>query len=213
MTHELERLLAGRRHGSEGLTVIQAFLRGLPRDERLAWLAEHMLTSPLTHDEAQARVNGTIEQFRVLQGDVIRTSSAYSLGLRDDRYSTYVIATSSCDLVEGRRTTALLLPVQPRNRKDFATDAELASHLDSLATYRPKKHFYLPVLADDHPDVMYNVVLLDPLQVIANDQVNLAERRASLSLVGWRMFGALVRELLVREAEHEDLMRTLPISA
>lgn len=213
MTDELERRLAGRGHGTEGLTAIQAFLRGLPLAERLAWLADHMLTRPLTHDEAQARVDATIEPFQVLQGDVVRTSSAYSLGLRDDRYSTYVIASSSCDLIEGRRTTALLLPLQARYRKDFATDTELTSHLESLTTYRPKKHFYLPVLPDDGPDVMCNVALLDPLQVIANDQVNLAERRASLSLVGQRMFGALVRELLVRETEHEDLMRTLPMSA
>ena len=212
MTHELERLLAGRGHGTEGLTAIQAFLRDRPLLDRLAWLAEHIVTPPLTHAEAQARVDATIEPFQVLQGDVIRTSSAYSLGLRDDRYSTYMIATSSCDLIEGRRTTALLLPVQPRYRNEFASDAELTSLLDSLTTYRPKKHFYLPVLPDDHPDVMCNVALLDPLQVIANEQVNLAERRASLSLLGWRMFGALVRELLVREAEHEVLMRTLPIS-
>ncbi len=213
MTEELERTLASRGHGMEGLTTIQAFLRGLPLVERLAWLAEHTLTPPLTHDQAQARVDATVEPFQVLQGDVVRTSSAYDLGLRDAQYSTFAIATSSCDLIEGRRTTALLLPVLPKYRQDFATDADLSSFLESLSTYRPKKHFYLPVLPDDHPDVMCNVVLLDPLHVIANDQVNLAERRASLSLVGWRMFGALVRELLVREAEHEDLMRTLPESA
>lgn len=213
MTDELERQLAGLGHGAEGLTTIQAFLRDRSLLDRLAWLAENIVTAPLTHIEAQTRVAATIEPFQVLQGDVIRTSSAYSLGLRDDRYTTYVIASSSCDLIPGRRTTALLLPVQPRYRKDFANNSELTSLLESLTTYRPKKHFYLPVLPDDDPDVMCNVALLDPLQVIANDQVNLAERRASLSLVGWRMFGALVRELLVREAEHEDLMRTWPISA
>lgn len=54
MTDELECQLAGRGHGTEGLTTIQAFLRDRSLLDRLAWLAEHIVTAPLTHIEAQA---------------------------------------------------------------------------------------------------------------------------------------------------------------
>lgn len=212
MTDELVRLLAGHGHGTDGVAAIQAFLGEKALTDRLDWLAENLLTPALAHADAQARVDAPVEPFRVLQGDLIRSSSAYKLGVRIDGDPTYVIATSSCDLVEGRRSTALLLPVVARTRVDFANDRALTAALETLTAYRPKKHFYLPVLPDDGPDVVCNVALMDPLHVIANDQINLAERRASLSLIGWRIFGALVRELLVREAEHEDRMRDVNAS-
>lgn len=208
MTDDLLGLLAGPGHGTDGLVSIQTFLGGMPLPERLDWLAVNILTPALSHTDAQSRVDAPVEIFQVLQGDIIRSSSAYQLGARVDGDPTFVIATSSCDLIEGRRSTALLLPVVTRRRTDFENDRDLTNTLGTLTTYRPRKHFYLPVLPDDAPDVVCNVALLDPLHVIANDQINLAERRASLSLVGWRMFGALVRELLVREAENEDRMRT-----
>lgn len=208
MTEDLARLLADRGHGTDGLGLIETFLGGMALTDRLEWLASHMLTPALSHPDAQARVDAPVERFQVLQGDVIRSSSAYQLGTRADGDPSFVIATSSCDLVEGRRSTALLLPVSPRRRSDFSSGRDLTATLETLTIYRPRKHFYLPVLPDDGPDVVCNVAQLDPLHVIANDQVNLAERRASLSLVGWRMFGALVRELLVREADNEDRMRT-----
>lgn len=168
MTNELVRLLAGHGHGTDGVAAIQAFLGEKLLTDRLDWLAEHLLPPALAHADAQARVDAPVEPFRVLQGDLIRSSSAYKLGVRIDGDPTYVIATSSCDLVEGRRSTALLLPVVARTRADFASDRDLTATLETLTAYRPKKHFCLPVLPDDGHDVVCNVALLDPLHVIAN---------------------------------------------
>jgi hypothetical protein len=144
-----------------------------------------------------------VEAFSVLQGDVIRTSSAYHLGTRIDD-GTYVVASSSCDLVQGRRRVALLLPIDARRASD------VAGRLDNLTLFEPTRYFYLPVLPDDDADIVCNVAHLDPLHVISNEEVNGAMRVASLSLVGWRIFGTLAREILIREADQEDLMRTAP---
>lgn len=198
--------LAPSSHKDEGLSVLQRFLGGLPTNDRLVWLATNLLTPPLTHSEAEARAGAPIELFNILQGDIIRTGAAYQMGSRNE-VGTYIVATSTCDLVPGRRTTALLLPVQAKRGDEFSSAARLAVELDALTLFKPRKHFYLPVLQDDDDGVAFNVAHLDPLAVISNEAVNLSQRRASLSYVGWRVFGALVRELLVREAANEDVMR------
>ncbi len=76
-----------------------------------------------------------------------------------------------------------------------------------LVLYKPTRFFYLPPLPDDADDVLFNVTYLDPLYTIANDDVNLASRRASMTRFGWRLFGVVARELLIREGEDEDAMR------
>jgi hypothetical protein len=188
------------------LEEIQRFLGGLEVGERVAWLATSVVTQPITHDAAVARVGAPIEEFHALQGDVIRTSAAFQLGSRIEEGS-YMVASSSCDLVKGRRGAALLFPVQARRRADFPTEKALNAEVELLTQYRSKKYFYLPALEDDEADVVFNVAHLDPLATASNEAVNLAQRRASLTLVGWRIFGTLARALLIREAEGEDRMR------
>lgn len=204
---DLAEALENFAHGNVGIEIIGTALRGLAVPDRVAWLAQSLLTAPLTHEDAQRRVGEAVEAFNVLQGDVVRTAAAYRFGVRIEGDASYLVATSSCDLIFGRRSAALLLPVVPRRRSEFRSDKQFASEIGPLSLFTPKKHFYLPVLPDDDDDVLFNVALLDPLATCTNEAVNLAERRASLSLVGWRMFGTLVRELLVREAQQEPKMR------
>jgi hypothetical protein len=186
---------------------LQNRLRPLKTRERVAWLSENLVTPPLEHSVAESRAGSTVERFHVLQGDIIRTSAAFELGSRRESAS-YIVATSSCDLVLGRRMSALLFPIEAKRRGDYETEPDkLKSDLGSLTLFLPKQQFFLPALADDDPDVLYNIAHLDPLAVISNENINLSERRASLTLVGWRMFGALTRGLLIREAEQEEAMR------
>jgi hypothetical protein len=206
--NDLAESLESLGHGDQGLARIKEALSTLDLGARVAWLAEHLLTPPLTHEVAQGRAGEPVEPFNVLQGDIIRTSAAYRFGVRVDPAATYMVATSSCDLVPGRRAAAMLLPVEPKRRSDFGSDSQFTGNLNQLTNYGPKKYFYIPVLPDDDEDVLFNAAWLDPIATCTNEAVNLAERRASLSLVGWRMFGTLVRELLVREAEQEPRMRT-----
>lgn len=115
---------------------------------------------------------------------------------------------STCDLVPGRRESALLLPVEPRGLNDYESLQKLESDLSNLVTFRSTRYFYLPALPDDKPDVLFNVARLDPLAQCANDALVLAERRASMTLIGWRVFGAVLRSIQVREADGEAELRT-----
>jgi hypothetical protein len=203
-TTELSALLAEFSHGQAGLDMFRSFLRAMPLPERIKWLADELLRSPITVDDARARVPG-IDKFVALQGDVITTSQAYQLGRRTDE-ATYMIATSSCDLIPDRRQTTLLLPVRAYKRAEF-TSEELTSRLASGTLFKQTREFYLPVLPGDDENVVFNGAQLDPLATCANEALVTAERRASLTLVGWRVFGTLVREILIREATEEVAIR------
>ncbi|GEM_PF-4739208 len=67
---------------------------------------------------------------------------------------------------------------------------------------------YVPPLPDDDADVLFNVALLDPFAQCSNAALAAAERRASMTLLGWRVFGALLRNIQVREAVEEVAIRT-----
>ncbi len=67
----------------------------------------------------------------------------------------------------------------------------------------------LPPLEDDDDDVLFNVVHLDEQAQCANRDLLTVERRASMTLIGWRVYGALLRTLQVRETAEEIAFRTL----
>jgi hypothetical protein len=105
--------------------------------------------------------------------------------------------------VPGRRESALLLPVEPRRLSDYQSRQTLEGDLSNLVVFRSTRYFYLPSLPDDEPDVLFNVAHLDPLAQCANEALALAERRASMTLIGWRVFGAALRNIQIREAVGE----------
>jgi hypothetical protein len=67
---------------------------------------------------------------------------------------------------------------------------------------------YLPRLPDDSSDIVGNALLFDGIVQIKLDDLLLATRHASLSLVGWRIFGSMVRSIIVRAGEEEVKMRS-----
>ena len=67
---------------------------------------------------------------------------------------------------------------------------------------------YLPPLPGDLPEVIANAIIFDGVIQIKLEDLLLATRHASLSLVGWRIFGSLVRNIMVRAGENEVSMRT-----
>jgi hypothetical protein len=67
---------------------------------------------------------------------------------------------------------------------------------------------YLPPLPRDADNVIANAIVFDGVIQIELEKLLLANRHASLSLVGWRIFGSLVRNIMVRAGESEVAMRT-----
>ncbi len=205
----LERRLAPLSHGTEALDIVREALRQIGKGARQAFLNEHLLRAPIRYDEARARLDPPPEPFHVLQGDIIRTDAAYVLGLRQVGNRSYAVATATCDAVLGRRETVLLLPVEPRRPSDYRDEGRLRNDLANLSAFKTTRYCYLPPLPDDPPDVLFNVIFFDPLAQCANEALATVERRASLTLLGWRIFGALLRAIQVREAADEATLRTL----
>ena len=158
----LQQRLAPLSHGDAALTVLQEFLRGLSSwRERQTFLNRHLLCAPIHYEDVKQRLPVDPGPFFTLQGDVIRTDAAFSLGERPPR-ATYAIATSTCDLIPSYgRETILLLPVVPVTGGN-ESDEKLRREMGNLVSFRPKRYFYLPPLPDDPEDVLFNVVRLDP---------------------------------------------------
>jgi len=62
-------------------------------------------------------------------------------------------------------------------------------------------------LSHDVPDTLANAVLFDGIIQIELERLLLATRIGSLSLVGWRIFGSIIRSLLARTGAGEVRLR------
>ncbi|GJD21348.1 hypothetical protein RIVM261_063040 [Rivularia sp. IAM M-261] len=116
----------------------------------------------------------------------------------------FLIASSTCDLVENRRENAVLFRIQSITDDDKAA----ASTISELLRFKSTKLMYLPRLKSDTTDVIANLVLLDGVVQIRLDDLHLATRHASLGLTRWRIFGALLKTVMARTGESEVKMRT-----
>jgi hypothetical protein len=145
------------------------------------------------------------DHFRVLQGDIVSTESAYFLGERITNGPKYIVLTSSCDLVPDRRQYAALLRVREVRRDDPDAKAKL----NLLLRFKRTDAMYLPVLPSDRDDVTCNVIDFDGICQIRSAELVLANRLASLSLVGWRIFASFARMVLARANQRESEMRTI----
>jgi hypothetical protein len=205
----LEQKLAPLSHGDMALRVLKEAMDGMSVGARQRFLNEHLLRAPIYHEDVVAVMPQPPDVFHVLQGDVVRTDAAYVLDQRQVGNPSYVIATSTCDLVPERRVTAMLLRVEPKRPGDFSDPSKLKNVLSSLVRFKSTQYLYLPPLDDDDDDVLFNVVHLDEQAQCANRDLLTVERRASMTLIGWRVYGALLRTLQVRETTEEITLRTL----
>jgi hypothetical protein len=186
---------------------VQAFSAALSGTrERLAlWNASNaILRRPIEHGEiAELGFNTPDDAFTMLQGDVIRTESAYFLGERVTSRPKYTILNSSCDLVPGRNSFAALLRILELRR-----DEEKAKEkLGTLLKFTRRDSMYLPVMPDDDADVIGNVIQFDGICQIRSSELLLSHRLASLSLAGWRIFASFARTVIARANPREELIR------
>ena len=199
---ELERSLAGLSHGDEALQLVKNFAQQLPRGSR-AEAFKDLAMPPIEYAEALAR--GVIpvgeDPFVLLQGDIVRTDAAYHQGERQVG-QLHLVANATCDLVPGRREFATLLPILPV-RRDQPKVKEI---LGELLSFRSNRRMYLPPLSENL-DILGNAIELDRLASIRLEALLLAERVASLSLIGWRVLGSHLRAFFTRAGGSEVEMR------
>jgi hypothetical protein len=150
------------------------------------------------------------DSFVLLQGDIVRTDSAYLFGERITGHSKYVVLNSSCDLVPRRTKCSLLLPLIELRR----SEPGIKQKLGELLKFSLRGLMYLPPLPDDPSEVFGHCIDFERVHQIRTDDLHIAQRVASLSLLGWRIFGSFSRmvfsranqrEVLFREAIHREL--------
>jgi hypothetical protein len=115
---ELEGRLAPLSHSLEAIKIVRDACKSIGNTtERIRlWNSSDALVRKPIQPE-QAKELGFNDEFVLLQGDIVRTDSAYFMGERFTN-SMYAVLNSSCDLVPDRRPYALLLRIAPI-RRDF----------------------------------------------------------------------------------------------
>ena len=203
---ELERYLQNYSHDDQAIKTIQQFSKNLKKTKyRQDVFNQALIREPIYYQDVVARglADPEKDSFTLLQGDIVSTNAAYFLGERIEN-TKFAIASSTCDLVKDRRKYAALLRVQPISNQN----SEAKTTLSQLLQFTSTQRMYLPPFADDSSDIVGNSLLFDGIVQIHLDDLLLAQRHASLSLVGWRIFGSMVRSILVRAGEDEVKMRS-----
>jgi hypothetical protein len=204
----LEACLRNLSHDDQAVQIIREFAKKLGKTSQRQKVFNEkgsLIREPIYYEDVVHRglIDPEEDSFTLLQGDIVSTDAAYFLGERITG-NKYAVATSTCDLVPKRRQYAALLRVQPI-RND---DPSAKQILTELLTFKSTQRMYLPRLPDDSPDVVGNALLFDGIVQIRLEDLLLATRHASLSLVGWRIFGSLVRSIMVRAGDSEIRMRS-----
>jgi hypothetical protein len=204
----LELLLRDLSHDDRALQLVKSFAEGLGKTKQRQQVFNApgaLICSPLDYDTAvsSGKIVSTEDRFVLLQGDIISSNAAYLLGERLLGMK-FVVASATCDLVPGRRKYAALLQIQPIT----VGNPQAANLLGQLLKFQSTQRLYLPPLPDDSPDTLANAVLFDGIVQIDLERLLLANRIGSLSLVGWRIFGSIIRSLLARTGDGEVRLRS-----
>lgn len=204
---ELERELSELSHSEDVLKKIQLFsgqLKNTATRIQVFNADRALVRPPILCDETSALgFDRQEDAFTLLQGDIVSTECAFFLGERVAGNPKYMALNSSCDLVPDRRKYASLLPIKEIRKDD--PDSRRILHL--LLKFEKMDSMYLPALPCDPATVVCNVVQFDGISQIRCDDLLLARRIASLSLVGWRIFASFTRVVVARAGDREVRMR------
>lgn len=205
---DLESVLSGLSHSEEAINEVQRFCGELDGTKaRIALFNQEnaIVRRPIEHSTAvQLGFDTTEDEFVLLQGDIVRSDSAYYLGERVIGNPKYAVLNSSCDLVPGRATVSSLLRISEIKK----TEDQAKEKLGTLLKFGRRDSMYVPVLPGDGEDVVGNVIQFEGISQIRTADLLLANRVASLSLVGWRIYASFTRVVLTRANEREVKIRT-----
>jgi hypothetical protein len=205
----LERQLAALSHTDEAARVIESavterFKKAAQRQIAFAQ-PDIICIEPISYFDAVA--SGAIseheDQFTILQGDIASTEAAYLMGERIVGSPMFAVLNSTCDLVPGRREYASLPRVFPVTGDGDA----LKSALHHLLSFRSRRDLYLPPLPNEDVPTLAYAIHFDGAAQIRMEDLLLAKRLCSLSLVGWRIFGSFARVLISRAGDGEAGLR------
>ena len=194
-------------HSDAALGEIKAFSEGLKTStQRLTiFNADRAIVQPPICPQIAKTLgfNQPDESFTLLQGDIVTTESAFFLGERVTGSPKYVVLNSSCDLMPERREYAALLRITQISKSEEDAGAKVSY----LLKFANSASMYLPPLPTDSSEVVCNAIKFDGICQIRSNDLMLANRIASLTLVGWRIFACFSRVVLARANSRECDLR------
>jgi hypothetical protein len=203
----LEEQLRTLSHSDEAMRLVQEFAASLGKTKarQNAFNASGALVrEPISYKEVLSKglIDPQEDVFSLLQGDVVSTDAAFFLGERLVGLK-YIVLNATYDLVPGRREYVELLRISPVE----LSNPNAAALLSELLRFKSTRRLYLPRLPQDSVEVLGNAIEFDGVAQVKLADLLLATRHASLSLVGWRMFGSYVRSIMARATESEVKIR------
>ena len=158
---QLEEQLRNLSHNNEAIELIRKFSSSLGKTKHRQLVFNNpgaLVQAPIFYDSIHEKcsLDAKYDGFSLLQGDIIQTDCAYFLGDRIQGVK-FIVASSTCDLMKGRRNYSSLLRLQPLSR----SDQSIKQLLGELLTFRSTWRMYLPPLDDDPPEVIGNAVIFD----------------------------------------------------
>ena len=143
---ELEARLQSLSHDIEPLSIIRSFAQkiGKTKARQKIFNAKGALVRSAIEYQALldlGLISPEEDPFILLQGDIVSTEAAYFLGERITGMK-FAIASSTCDLVPGRRQYATLLRLQPIT----VNHPQAKQLLGEMLKFTSTKRMYLPPL-------------------------------------------------------------------
>jgi hypothetical protein len=142
----------------------------------------------------------------LIQGDIVSTEAAYSLGSRITGSAKFAIANATCDLGAERRNEtdcAVVFAIQPIR----ISDVKANQTINELVSLKSNARMFLPKFSSDEADVLCNYINFASPATIRFSDLLLSTRHASLAKLGWRVFASIHRRWFTREAKNESQMR------
>lgn len=207
---DLESRLAALSHTDEAARAIKSAVaeRFKKTSQRQIAFAQPnaICVEPILYSDAVASgsIGADEDEFTILQGDIISTEAAYLMGERILGNPIFAVLNATCDLVPGRREYASLLSVIPIQ----GTGDELKATLNHLLSFSSRRDLYLPPLPNEDVPTLGYAIRFDGIAQIRMQDLLLARRISSMSLVGWRIFGSFARVLISRAGVGEASLRS-----
>jgi hypothetical protein len=203
---ELEAELSGLSHSDDAIARVREYtgrLMGTPERARVWGSPNVLMQAAIPIEETRSLgFDSPDDAFTLLQGDVVRTASGYLYGERVE-LSRFLVLNASCDLVPGRSAHSTMLQV----RSIVRSYPNAAALLGELLKFRRRDSMYMPVFRGDPDEVVGNALDFSPIYQIRSEDLLLAQREASLTLLGWRVFASFARTVIARANPRETDMR------
>lgn len=201
---ELEKILSDYHH-KECWTKTKEWFGpfGKNIDERSKFLKSIMYTkSPLTKDDAEG-----VEDFAILQGDLIKTKAAvtnnplFEFDLTS--YSFYVVIPSSCSVQANRYKQVLLARLWPVEE----LTGQIKEAFLSAIRFENAKLFYFPPVDGETLGQFGFLGVFEEISYIENSLLQSSQRLASLSLIGWHLLNAFLVNHYTRPSSDDLKLR------